>query len=62
MTVRGQWMYEPAAIPSLIGLIRGGLLDLDQWAVTEFPLADVNQAVSHAAAAAGPFKLTVLKP
>lgn len=62
ITVRGQWMYEPAAVPGLVGLIRGGLLDLGHWAVTEFPLAEVNEAVTHAAAEAGPFRLTVLKP
>ncbi len=28
VTVRGQWMYQPAAVPGLVGLIRGGLLDL----------------------------------
>ena len=62
ITVRGQWMYDSAAVPGLVGLIRGGLLDLGQWAVTEFSLADVNNAVTHAAAEAGPFKLTVLRP
>jgi hypothetical protein len=30
--------------------------------VTPFPLAGANDAVAHAAANAGPFKLTVLKP
>jgi alcohol dehydrogenase len=62
ITVRGQWMYESAAAPGLVGLIRGGLLDLGQWAVTEFPLVGVNEAVTHAAAEAGPFRLTVLRP
>lgn len=62
ITVRGQWMYDTAAIPGLVGLVRSGLLDLGHWAVTEFPLAEVNDAVDHAAANAGPFKLTVLKP
>ena len=62
ITVRGQWMYHPAAVPSLVGLIRGGLLDLRQWAVTEFRLAKANEAVAHAAAEAGPFRLTVLRP
>jgi alcohol dehydrogenase len=62
ITIRGQWMYDTAAVPGLVGLIRGGLLDLQQWAVTEFPLEHVNAAVTHAAAEAGPFKLTVLKP
>ena len=32
------------------------------WAVTAFPLTGANDAVAHAAAHAGPFKLTVLKP
>ena len=62
ITVRGQWMYAPAAVPGLVGLIRSGLLDLGHYAVTEFPLAGVNDAVTHAAANGGPFKLTVLKP
>jgi alcohol dehydrogenase len=62
ITVRGQWMYETAVIPGLVNLIRSGLLDLDQWAVTAFPLAEANQAVVHAADNAGPFKLTVLEP
>lgn len=62
ITVRGQWMYDAAAVPGMVGLIRGGLLDLRHWAVTAFPLEDVNEAVAHAAAEAGPFKLTVLTP
>ncbi len=62
ITVRGQWMYDTAATPGLVGLVRSGLLDLDHWAVTAFPLADANIAVTHAAANAGPFKLTVLEP
>ena len=62
ITVRGQWMYDTAAISGLVGLVRGGLLDLGHWAVTTFPLAGANDAVAHAATNAGPFKLTVLKP
>ncbi|KUR76170.1 alcohol dehydrogenase [Novosphingobium sp. Fuku2-ISO-50] len=62
ITVRGQWMYDAAAIPGLVGLIRSGLLDLRHWAVTAFPLDDANAAVANAAAQAGPFRLTVLKP
>ena len=62
ITVRGQWMYDTAAIPGLMGLVRGGLLDLGHWAVTAFPLSEANTAVAHAAANAGPFKLTVLEP
>ena len=55
-------MYDTTAAPGLIGLIRGGLLDLGHWAVKAFPLAAANEAVAHAAANAGPFKSTVLKP
>ncbi|WP_428392075.1 alcohol dehydrogenase catalytic domain-containing protein [Lichenicoccus sp.] len=62
ITVRGQWMYDTVAIPGMLGLIQGGLLDLGHWAVTEFPLAAVNDAVAHAATHAGPFRLTVLRP
>ena len=60
ITVRGQWMYQTAAIPGLVGLVHGGLLDLSHWAVTAFPLTGANDAVAHAGANAGPFKLTVL--
>jgi len=62
ITVRGQWMYETAAIPGLVSLVRSGLLDLGLWTVTEFPLTEANDAVAHAASNAGPFRLTVLKP
>jgi alcohol dehydrogenase len=62
ITLRGQWMYDTAAIPGLVGLVRGGLLDLAHWEVTPFPLAAANEAVAHAAANAGPFNLTVLAP
>ena len=62
VTIRGQWMYAPSAVPGMVGLIRGGLLKLDTYAVTAFALDDVNAAVAHAAANAGPFRLTVLTP
>ena len=62
ITVRGQWMYDTAAISGLVGLVRGGLLDLGHWAMTTFPLAGANEAVAHAATNAGPFKLTVIEP
>jgi alcohol dehydrogenase len=62
VTVRGRWMYPREAIGRLIALVRGGLLDLDQFAVTEFALADVAAAVEHAATKAGPFHTTVLRP
>ena len=62
VTVKGQWMYPREAIAGMVGLVRSGLLDLGQFAVTEFGLNDANEAVTHAAANAGPFRLTVLKP
>ena len=62
ITVRGQWMYDTAAIPGLVALIRGGMLDLRHWTTTAFPLDESNKAVAHAATNAGPFKLTVLEP
>ena len=46
----------------MINLMRSGLVDLKNWQVTEFDLADVNKAVAHAAADSGPFKVTVLRP
>ncbi|MBN8906207.1 MAG: zinc-binding dehydrogenase [Rhodospirillales bacterium] len=62
ITVRGQWMCSREAVPGMVGLVRSGLLDLGQYAVTPFPLAEVNAAVAHAAAHGGPFRLTVLCP
>lgn len=62
ITVRGQWMYDTAIVADAVNLARGGLLDLAHWAVTTFPLVEANDAVAHAAADAGPFKLTALAP
>jgi alcohol dehydrogenase len=58
--VRGQWMYPRDAIQRMIKLVRSGQISLGE--VTEFPLEKVNEAVSHAAANAGPFKMTVVRP
>jgi alcohol dehydrogenase len=55
-------MYEPEAVDTLVGLIRSGLLDLSHYAVTEFPLSEINHAITHAAENSGPFKLTVVRP
>ena len=60
--IRGQWMYPREATARLVGLMRSGLLDLGQFAVTSFALDDVNEAIAHAAAHAGPFKMTVIRP
>lgn len=62
ITIRGQWMYEPQAIYTLVGMVRSGLLDLSHYAVTEFALNEINTAVRHAAENSGPFKLTVVRP
>jgi NADPH:quinone reductase-like Zn-dependent oxidoreductase len=62
ITIHGVWMYPREAIPRMIALVRSGLLNLGQFAVTEFPLASANEAVTHAAANGGPFRMTVLKP
>ncbi|MCW5748087.1 MAG: zinc-binding dehydrogenase [Alphaproteobacteria bacterium] len=62
ITVRGQWMYPRDAAARMVGLIRAGLLSLDTREVTTFSLDAVNDAVAHAAAHAGPFTMTVLRP
>jgi alcohol dehydrogenase len=60
--VRGQWMYPRDAVRRLVEMVRSGQIGLDAFVVTDFPLARVNEAVAHAAANAGPFKMTVVRP
>ncbi len=62
ISIIGQWMYRADAAVRLAALIRSGLLKLDGHEITEFGLSDANEAVAHAAANSGPFKLTVLRP
>jgi NADPH:quinone reductase-like Zn-dependent oxidoreductase len=62
VTIHGVWMYPPEATIRLVGLIRAGLLLLDHYEATTFDLDHANEAVAHAAANAGPFKATVLRP
>jgi alcohol dehydrogenase len=62
VTVQGVWMYPPDAAVRLVGLIRSGLLKLDHFAAAVFDLDHVNEAVAHAAANAGAFRMTVLRP
>lgn len=62
ITVRGQWMYPRASAPRLIGMVRAGLLQLDDFALAPFPLDDVNAAIEDAAQHPEPFRLTVLCP
>ena len=62
ITVRGQFMYPRDAVARMVGMIRAGLIDLAQFELTEFGLDDANDAVAHAAANAGPLRLTVIRP
>jgi threonine dehydrogenase-like Zn-dependent dehydrogenase len=62
ITIHGVWMYPPEATLGLVSLVRSGLLRLDNFAVTEFDLDHANEAVAHAAANSGPFKMTVRRP
>jgi NADPH:quinone reductase-like Zn-dependent oxidoreductase len=62
ITIHGVWMCPPDAIVRMVRLIRSGLLRLDNFAATTFNLDQVNEAVEHAAANSGPFKMTVIQP
>lgn len=62
ITIRGQWMYPMEAPSKLISLVRAGLLSLNQFEVSTFSLDQANAAVEHAAANAGPFRMTVIQP
>jgi alcohol dehydrogenase len=61
ITVRGKWMYPRDAPAAMIRLVRAGFIDLDLFDVSEFPIADANEAIAHAATNAGPCQLTVLR-
>jgi alcohol dehydrogenase len=62
VTVRGQWMYPRHANPSLIALARSGQVDLSAFEIGAFALDDIEAALDHAAAHAGAFKMTLLRP
>jgi alcohol dehydrogenase len=62
ITIHGVWMYPPDATIRLVGLVRAGLLRLDEYATTIFDLDRASEAVTHAAANGGPFKMTILQP
>jgi len=62
ITVRGQWMYPPEAVTRMAGMVRAGLVKLDDFAVTSFDLDHANEAVAHAALNARPFQMTVIRP
>jgi threonine dehydrogenase-like Zn-dependent dehydrogenase len=62
ISIHGVWMYPREAGVRLLGLVRSGLLRLDHFEVTEFDLDHANEAVAHAAANGGPFRMTVIRP
>lgn len=61
VTIHGQWMYGRDAISRMIAMVRTGLVRLNDFETTIFRLDDVNDAVAHAAANTGPFRMTVLR-
>ncbi|MFJ4895984.1 alcohol dehydrogenase catalytic domain-containing protein [Streptomyces sp. NPDC088788] len=62
VTVRGRWMCSRSANAGMIRLVETGLLDLAPERVRSFPLAEVNEAIAHAATHGGAFNRTVLAP
>jgi alcohol dehydrogenase len=62
ITIHGVWMYPPDAAARLIALVRAGLLRLDEYEARAFDLDHANEAVAHAAAHSGPFRMTVIRP
>lgn len=62
VTLRGQWMYGREAVPRMVAMVRAGLIDLGKFELKEFALDDANAAIAHAAAYAGPHRMTVLRP
>jgi alcohol dehydrogenase len=62
ITIHGVWMYPPDAAVRLIAMVHAGLLRLDHYETKAFDLDHANEAVAHAAANAGPFNVTVIKP
>lgn len=62
ITIKGQWMYKRDAPDRLISIVKAGLLSLDEFEISEFGLDNINEAVEHASAEKGAFKLTVIKP
>ena len=62
ITIHGVWMYPPDAAVRLIALVRAGLLRLDHYETKAFDLDHANEAVAFAAANAGPFNMTVIRP
>lgn len=49
ITVKGQFMYPPSAVPKHIGLVQAGLLDLDAFEERTYKLDNILDAVEFAA-------------
>lgn len=62
ISIHGVWMYPPDAASRLIAMVRAGQLRLEEYKATAFDLDHANEAVEHAAANGGPFKMTVIRP
>ncbi|MEZ5219393.1 MAG: alcohol dehydrogenase catalytic domain-containing protein [Ilumatobacteraceae bacterium] len=62
ISIRGQWMYPRTAVPTMIGMVRAGLVDLGAYTISEFDLDHANEAVEYAAAHAEPGDVTILRP
>jgi alcohol dehydrogenase len=62
ITLRGQWMYPPQAAVLMTGMIRAGLVNPNHFEIAAFGLDRANEAVAHAAANSGPFRMTVILP
>jgi len=60
ITVKGQWMYPPAANTLMINLVRAGLLDIHNAELAPFSLDQANEAVAHAAAHGGKSKRVLI--
>jgi alcohol dehydrogenase len=55
-------MYPPQAAVLTTGMIRADLVNLDHFEIAAFGLDRANEAVAHAAADSGPFRMTVILP
>ena len=62
VTILGQWLYPRTAPALMVSMVHAGQVRLDEFTITEFDLNDANDAIDHAAANAGPFTTTVLRP
>ena len=62
VTIHGQWMYPPEAVTRHGRTGPGRAADLEPVRGDEFALDHANEAVAHAAAHGGPFKMTVIQP